>query len=125
MHKLTSFRILVGTTLFFLALSAPAIAAEVPDAPPPPPLNEQATQQQQKEPQPGSEELTEPEVTIIRREDRTIEEYRVNGQLRYAKITPSHGPAYYMIDTDGDGVLDRRDNNIDNPPINQWILLRW
>jgi hypothetical protein len=30
-----------------------------------------------------------------------------------------------MNDTDGDGILDKRDDNLDNPPINQWILLRW
>ena len=71
------------------------------------------------------EQITEPEVTIIHREEEIIEEYRVNGQLRYAKITPNRGPAYYLVDTDGDGILDTRNNDLDNPPINQWILWRW
>ena len=122
MDNLTSRRIGVIAMLLMLAAATTVFAAEPPDAPPPPPIDEHAAQQGV---QPGSEELVEPEVTIIRREDQTIEEYRVNGQLRYAKITPSHGPAYYMVDTDGDGVLDTRNNELDNPPINQWILLRW
>jgi hypothetical protein len=118
----TSLRLLLIVFLLSTALTGTVFAADPSEtgpaeAPPPPPMDDQT--------QPGSEELVEPEVTIIRREDRTIEEYRVNGELRYAKITPSHGPAYYMIDTDGDGVLDRRHDNIDNPPINQWILMRW
>lgn len=35
-----------------------------------------------------------------------IEEYRVAGQLRMVKVTPSRGPAYYLIDENGDGRLD-------------------
>lgn len=85
---------------------------EIP--PPPPELLEEE----------GSR-LPEPEVTIIKRKGATIEEYRVNGQLRYAKITPSSGPAYYMVDTDGDGQLDTRHNDLRNPPVQQWILWSW
>ena len=105
---------MLRTTLITLALLAPLSLIAQEELPPPPPLPEDTTNK-----------LPEPEVSIIHREGAVIEEYRVNGQLRYAKITPSKGPAYYMIDTDGDGVLDQRHNNLDNPPINQWILLRW
>lgn len=69
--------------------------------------------------------LPEPEVRIIKRDDATIEEYRINGRLRYAKITPSVGPAYYLVDTDGDGDLDSRHDDLVNPPIQQWILYQW
>lgn len=72
-----------------------------------------------------SRNIPQPEVRIIRRKDAVIEEYRVNGRLRYVKITPSVGNPYYMIDTNGDGQLDTRENDLDNPPINQWILLQW
>jgi len=68
--------------------------------------------------------LPEPEVTIIQRKDVKIEEYRVNGQLRYAKITPTSGPPYYMFDSDGDGSLDTR-HDIKGAPVQQWILMRW
>ena len=72
-----------------------------------------------------SRNIPQPEVRIIRRKDTVIEEYRVNGHLRFIKITPSSGNPYYMVDTDGDGVLETREDNFANPPINQWILLEW
>lgn len=72
-----------------------------------------------------SRNIPQPEVRIIRKKDVSIEEYRVNGQLRFIKITPSVGSPYYMVDTDGDGVLETREDNFTNPPINQWILLKW
>jgi len=81
---------------------------------PPPPL-----------PDDPAEELPEPEVKIIHREDRIVEEVSVNGRLRYVKITPRGGVPYYIVDTDGDGILDQQFDNLANPPINQWILLRW
>jgi len=45
----------------------------------------------------------------VRTEDNgdVIEEYRVAGQLRIVKVTPPRGPAYYLIDDNGDGRLDR------------------
>ena len=72
-----------------------------------------------------SRNIPQPEVRIIRKKDAVIEEYRVNGRLRFIKITPSVGKPYYMVDTDGDGVLETREDNFSNPPINQWILLEW
>ena len=72
-----------------------------------------------------SRNIPQPEVRIIRKKDVVIEEYRVNGQLRFIKITPTTGSPYYMVDTDGDGVLETREDNFANPPINQWILLEW
>ncbi len=83
---------------------------------PPPPLPNGDDEQQA---------MPEPEVNIIQRDDKTIEEYSVNGQLRYIKVTPRHGVPYYIVDTDGDGVLDQQFDNLENPPIAQWILFRW
>ena len=104
--------------LFFFillcALLTPTHAEDDRKAHPPPPP-----------PEDSSEALPEPEVKIIHREDRIVEEVSVNGRLRYVKITPKKGVPYYLVDTDGDGVLDQQFNNLDNPPINQWILLRW
>jgi len=113
-------RIALMTFLFALAAGA-VLAADKPppkaSRPPPPPLPEGSAD--------DSNKLPQPEVTIIEREDRTVEEYRVNGLLRYVKITPKKGPPYYIVDTNGDGVLDKQFDNLDNPPINQWILLQW
>ena len=72
-----------------------------------------------------SRNIPQPEVRIIRKKDTVIEEYRVNGRLRFVKITPTSGSPYYMVDTDGDGILETREDNFSNPPINQWILLKW
>jgi len=99
--------------ILLLALLVPVHAAEDRTAPPPPLPEEPADQ------------MPEPEVKIIHREDRIVEEVSVNGQLRYVKITPKKGVPYYIVDTDGDGVLDQQFNSLDNPNINQWILLRW
>ena len=72
-----------------------------------------------------SRNIPQPDVRIIRKKNVVIEEYRVNGHLRYVKITPSVGNPYYMVDTGGDGVLETREDNFANPTINQWILLEW
>lgn len=72
-----------------------------------------------------SRNIPQPEVRIIRKQDVVIEEYSINGRVRYVKITPSSGSPYYMVDTDGDGVLETRNDNFANPPINQWLLLEW
>ena len=101
--------------LFATLLIALATAVSHADVPPPPPLDEIRS----------SEDIPEPEVVIIHKEEVIIEEYRVRGQLRYAKIIPAKGVPYYMFDSDGDGILDTRHDDLDNPPINQWILFRW
>jgi hypothetical protein len=71
----------------------------------------------------------EPDVTIIRREKETVEEYRINNKLYMIKVTPIIGPAYYLTDTDGDGEMDSRQSDIvkgpNNPNIPQWVLYRW
>ena len=35
-----------------------------------------------------------------------VTEYRVDGRLRALKVSPSRGPAYYLYDRNGDGVVD-------------------
>ncbi len=71
-------------------------------------------------------ELLEPEVTIREEGGRTIHEYRVNGQLYMVKIVPRHGPAYYLMDLDGDGQFDEvRGDDPGQIVVPQWILFRW
>lgn len=73
-----------------------------------------------------SGEALEPEIIIIQREQETVQEYRINGQLYKVKITPSSGAAYYLIDTDGDGELETRSNDIvSDSSIPQWVLFSW
>jgi hypothetical protein len=76
-------------------------------------------------PQLQSGEALEPEVTIRKDEEKVVEEYRMGGRLYMVKITPSVGPAYYLIDSDGDGELDVREDDITNSAVPQWVLFRW
>lgn len=103
------------------AFTAPVMAGEVD------PAEFQAAPEPPDLPDPiESGEAIEPEVTIIQREDGVIEEYRINGQLYMAKITPSVGPSYYIIDRDGDGQMESRMSDIYNDfAVPQWVLFRW
>ena len=55
-----------------------------------------------------------------------IEEYRVAGQLRMVKVTPSRGAAYYLMDENGDGRLDHSKGagEKDISPV-YWKLYGW
>ena len=58
------------------------------------------------------EELRGPDVTIIADEERTIYEYRQNGNLRMVKIVPDWGRPYYLYPRDqtaGFGDLEQAD----------------
>ncbi|VAW75391.1 FIG00953549: hypothetical protein [hydrothermal vent metagenome] len=100
-----------------LLLASHAFAADepaVPDTAPPPP------------PSASDQEQIEPEVNIIQRDGKTIEEYRVNGKLYMIKVTPKGAPPYYLVDTDGDGSLDNRQSVLDEDLlIPSWVLFRW
>ncbi len=53
-----------------------------------------------------------------------IEEYRVGGQLRMVKVTPSRGAPYYLMDENGDGRLDRSKGEGPVSPV-YWKLYGW
>lgn len=71
--------------------------------------------------------LGEPEVTIVRRGDSIVREYRLNGHLYAVKITPDGGIPYYLIDTDGDGYMEGQffDNNDNRVMVPMWVIQRW
>ena len=54
----------------------------------------------------------EPQVTIIRNETETVEEVRVNGELRYVKVTPRMRPPYYLVPS-GNGQTFLRYDSLD------------
>lgn len=95
------------------AQSQPSDLEPVPD---PPPIPERVQ----------SGESLEPDVTIIRRGRETVTEYRVNGRLRAIKVEPENAPAYYLMDTDGDGDLETRKSAY-GPDflIPMWLILSW
>ena len=73
-----------------------------------------------------SGQAIEPQVTIIRRDDAIIEEYRLDGRHYMTKIIPAAGPAYYLVDRDGDGQMETRMSEIyDDFTVPQWVLFSW
>ena len=73
-----------------------------------------------------SGETLQPDITIIRKGENLIQEYRRGGRLYMIKVIPDVGPPYYFIDTNGDGHLDVRGNDLDRPSrINMWKILEW
>jgi len=74
----------------------------------------------------SDEDLMEPEVTITKRDNAVVHEYRMNGQLYMVKIIPSRGYPYYLMDTDGDGLLESRYKQIDPAlVVPRWMIFRW
>ncbi|HEY5734321.1 MAG TPA: DUF2782 domain-containing protein [Gammaproteobacteria bacterium] len=71
--------------------------------------------------------MGEPQITIIRRGEAIIREYRLNGHLYAVKITPERGVPYYLIDADGDGYMEGQFKDVNNSRIivPQWVLYRW
>jgi hypothetical protein len=68
----------------------------------------------------------EPEINIIKKGKKTIQEYRKNGVLYMVKVIPDIGPPYYFLDTNGDGVLDtRRSTQSQDTNVNMWKLIEW
>ena len=111
-------RRLFWITMIFLPLnvqSEPALE-EPPAVPEPPELP----------PRVQSGEEMEPDITIIRKGKDTIQEYRRGGKLYMIKVKPQIGPAYYLLDSNGDGRMDTRKSDLDkNSDVNQWLLFEW
>ena len=66
----------------------------------------------------------DPPVTI-KQPASIVDEFRINGQLYMVKISPKKGYPYYLIDNDGDGDLESRRHALGDPPVPQWVLIRW
>ena len=58
----------------------------LPAVPPPPPGME------------AFDAALEPQVTIVKTERETREEFRMNNRLYMIKVTPAVGPSYYLVD---------------------------
>ena len=122
LHQCAGIKILRQLSLMLALIVLPTFvdaAAELeepPAAPEPPELP----------PRVQSGEEMEPDITIIRKGKDTIQEYRRNGKLYMIKVLPQIGPAYYMLDSNGDGTMDIKKNDLDkNTNINQWLLFEW
>lgn len=88
--------LLLAFALPVAAQTRPADLQPIPEPPPPPPgmIDD-----------PG----LEPQVTIRKRGEDKVEEYRMNGKLYMIKVTPPHGTPYYLVDPKGDGGFVREE----------------
>lgn len=100
--------------LLLFALALPAAAQkDIPDLqplpePPPPP--------------PGVvDQPLEPQVTITKRGENKVEEYRMNGKLYMLKVTPPGGTPYYLIDREGNGKWMRSSSD-SGLVVPQWVI---
>jgi hypothetical protein len=103
------------TALACLSLSAYAAQPEAPakaDAPPPPPMT-------------ADDSADEPQVTIIKQTEQTVEEYRAGGRLYMIKIIPKVGPPYYLVDDLGDGKFARQNSLDSGLRVPRWVLKRF
>lgn len=102
----------VLVVVVFAAAAQPPGLQPYPDVPDAPPPSYQG-------------ERVEPEITIIETESDTIYEYRVRGRLYMVKVQPQIGPPYYLLDTNGDGEMDAKEDRVWNNSIPQWVLFSW
>lgn len=108
-------RRLIALALLTLALPVAAQQAPklepVPEPPPPPPGMK--------------DEIDEPQVTISRRGEDRVEEYRMRGKLYMVKVTPAHGTPYYLVDPAGDGNFVREDGPGRPMAVPMWVIKSW
>ena len=99
--------------ILLVALALPVAAQRLEPLPEPPPMPEGAT-----------DEALEPEVTILKRGEDQVEEYRIKGRLYMVKVTPPHGVPYYLVDQKGDGVMVRQDGK-PRVAVPMWVIGTW
>ena len=91
----------------------PADLQPLPAVPPPPPGME------------AFDAALEPQVTIVKNDKETREEFRLNGKLYMVKVTPVGGAPYYLVDYKGDGqfIESGMVGPITKPPM--WVIHSW
>lgn len=96
----------------FAAFAAKPVPENLEPLPPPPAFA------------PGPDEAVsdEPEVTITRQTEQTVEEYRVGGKLYMIKVTPKHGKPYYLVDDRGDGKFARQESLDSGLRVPRWVI---
>ncbi len=82
----------------FLLVSAPLWAEEPPITPP-----------------------DEPEIVIRHSEDKTLYEYRINGELREIKVVPKKGKEYYLVPSEGGWIKEGESQLL----IPSWVIFSW
>src|SRR5574340_366361 len=110
-------RALIAFLLFALSLSVHAEGAK--------PLPKDLQPIPEPPPAPAGMELDpslEPQVTIIKRGEEKVEEFRIGGKLYMMKVTPPHGVPYYLIDEKGTGNFVRQGEVSPSFLVPMWLL---
>lgn len=111
MRPLPLLRIALILSVFALPAAAqnrPADLQPIPEPPPPPP---------------GMlDPAMEPQVTITKRGEDKVEEFRLHGKLYMIRVTPPHGKAYYLVDQMGNGTWSRQDSLDSGLRVPQWVI---
>jgi hypothetical protein len=107
---------------FFLMIAALAWALGAAAQKAPPPKLEPLPEPPPPPPEVAADPDLQPQVTIIQRENETIEEYRVNGRLTMIKVTPRHGRPYFLVAEGVNGAFVRRDSLDSGLRVPLWLL---
>ena len=91
-----------------LAQPLPPTLEPLPEALPPPGL--------------PVEGALEPQVTILKRGEDKVEEFRLNGRLYMIKVTPPNSRPYYLIDNRGDGHFAREEPLDSGLRVPMWVI---
>lgn len=90
--------LLLFSTLWLGTVSAQSNQSNKSDVTPPPPdLINKSESEMPELPDLGEDPSMEPQVTIKKGDEETIEEYRVNGQLYMIKVIPRIGKPYFLL----------------------------
>lgn len=105
--------LVLAASIVFLAAPAfaqnrPSDLQPLPEPPPPPP---------------GVVDTgAEPQVTIVKRGQDKVEEFRVNGKLYMMRVTPPRGKPYYLVDRQGNGTFTRQGGGDSGLQVPQWVI---
>lgn len=90
------------------AQTRPPKLEPIPEPPPPPT---------------SLDESLDPQVTITRRGEDKVEEYRLSGKLYMLRVTPPHGVPYFLVDNTGDGTWVRQPGSLHSGVrVPMWVI---
>jgi len=107
------------------AFFAAAGVALAQTAAPPPPPNLEPLPEIPPPPELSGEVDLEQQITIRRNERETVEEARINGQLKWIKVTPRHGRSYFLIPDAAGATFVRRDSLDSGLKVPMWLLFEF
>jgi len=119
-----------------LAFAAPAFAAEAGALAPPAHIAAERQSLPEAQADEGGglrEHLTPPkgeesgvEVRSYEKNGATWTEYARHGRVYMIKVKPAIGPAYWLVDANGDGVFERRaPGGAKRPAPPEWVIKRF